>query len=164
MAESCWPSIFSIYNKRCNALLMRGGMDSGLERNRDKKINCLLHTARAISTGSVAWWCTATPAPWWNWWLTQGCRRGWSLGKLCWRPLRVQCSSFQGPKSYKAWCGHICLSIIRLSVVVFAQAHYWVRLKKNEHALGLVTRLTENNLFPFFGQPPSLRSLWQLPH
>ena len=47
MVESCCPSIFSIYNKRCNALLMRGGMDSGLKRDRNKKINCLLHIARA---------------------------------------------------------------------------------------------------------------------
>ena len=39
-------------------------------------------------------------------------------------PGRVQCSSFQGLKPYKARCGHICLSLMRLGVVVFAQAHY----------------------------------------
>ena len=62
------------------------------------------------------------------------------LPKKCFvAPSRVHCSSFQGPKPYKARCGHICLSLIRLGVVVFAQL--LSPLEKNEHALGLVARL-----------------------
>ena len=66
---------------------------------------------------------------------------GVSLKSASLLPGWVQCSSFQGPKPYKARCGHICSSLIRLGVVVFAQGHYWFRLEKNEHTLGLVARL-----------------------
>ena len=68
-------------------------------------------------------------------------RLGVSLKSASLLPGRVQCSSFQGPKPYKARCGHICLSLIRLGVVVFAQL--LSPLEKNEHALGLVARLLD---------------------
>ena len=59
------------------------------------------------------------------------------------RCSQAECSAlpFQGPKPYKARCGHICLSLIRLGVVVFAQL--LSPLEKNEHALGLVARLIQ---------------------
>ena len=50
---------------------------------------------------------------------------GVSLKSALLLPGQVQCSSFQGPKPYKARCGHIFLSLIRLGVVIFAQAHSW---------------------------------------
>ena len=56
-------------------------------------------------------------------------RLGVSLKSASLLPGRVQCSSFQGPKPYKARCGRICSSTL-LSP-----------LEKNEHALSLVVRL-----------------------